>query len=261
MDHLDLLNAETDRFIAAVRQADGAAPVLSCPDWTADDLLWHLTEVHAYWAAILGTGAVTDQESEAVEAAKPSRPDDREATIALLVEGTAALISQLAARADEEPAYSWFPPDQTVGFTRRMQVHEATMHRVDAELAAGLPSAPISPEVAADGIAHGVEVMWGWWGTNPGFEFRPTSGIVELRASDGASWLVQPGRWGGTGQSGKEYDEPGAVLADEGNPAATVDGTVEELYRWLWGRGGEPAASGDDTALAALREARDQGMQ
>lgn len=194
MDHLDLLNAETDRFIAAVRQADGAAPVPSCPEWTADDLLWHLTEVHAYWAAILGTGAVTDQDSEAVEAAKPARPGDREATIALLVEETAALISQLAARADEEPAYSWFPPDQTVGFTRRMQVHEATMHRVDAELAAGLPSAPISPEVAADGIAHGVEVMWGWWGTNPGFEFRPTAGIVELRAADGASWLVQPGR-------------------------------------------------------------------
>ena len=35
-----------------------------------------------------------------------------------------------------------------------MQTHEATMHRVDAELAAGLPIGPINPEVAADGIDH-----------------------------------------------------------------------------------------------------------
>ena len=51
------------------------------------------------------------------------------------------------------------------------------------------------------------------------------------------------------------------VFADGGTPVATLTGTVEELYRWLWGRGPEPTASGDEAALAALRLAHAQGMQ
>ncbi len=261
MQHLDLINAETDRFIAAVRRAPADAPVPTCPAWTADDLLWHLTEVHAFWARIIADRALTDADAEAIEAAKPDRPEGREDVVRLLQDETAALIASLAARADAEPAWSWFPSDQTVGFTRRMQVHEATLHRVDAELAAGLPSAPIPHEVAADGIAHGVQVMWGWWGTNPGFVFHPAAGPVALVSTDGGSWLVQGGRWRGVGASGKQYDEPGAVLVTEGVPVGTLTGTAEALDRWLWGRGPEPAASGDQDALDALRAARDQGMQ
>lgn len=262
MDHLSLINAETDRFIAAIRQVDAATRVPTCPDWNADDLLWHLTDVHAFWAAILRTGARSDEESEAVEQTKPARPDDRETTIALLIDETAALVAELATRDDEQPAWSWFPPDQTVGFTRRMQVHEATMHRIDAELAAGLASAPIDAEVAADGVAHGIEVMLAWWGTNPGFALHPVAGAVRLHASDtGQQWLVQGGRWRGVGQSGKEYDEPGLAFVDGAEPAASLTGTAEELDRWLWGRGPEPAASGDTDSLDAVRAGWAAGMQ
>ncbi len=261
MDHLTVIHAETRRFIEVLRDVDPAAPVPTCPDWTVADLLWHFTDVHAFWAAILGTGAVTDEEQERVEESKPSRPDDPQAMIALLETETAALIAQLAARADDEPAWSWFATDQTVGFTRRMQVHEATMHRVDAEAAAGAASAPIAPEVAADGIAHAIEVMLAWWGTNPGFEFHPTAGVVEVRPSDAEPRLVVGGRWRGTGQSGKEYDEPGLAFVDAGEPVATLGGTAEEIDRWLWGRGPEPAATGDTVALDAVRAAQAQGMQ
>ena len=52
-----------------------------------------------------------------------------------------------------------------------------------------------------------------------------------------------------------------AVLVESGEPAATITGTAEELYRWLWGRGDEPASSGDAASLDALREAQAQGMQ
>lgn len=262
MEHLTLINTETDRFIAALRQVDADAPVPTCPEWTAGDLLWHLTEVHAFWAEILRSGARADEESEAIEARKPQRPSDREETIALLIDETAALVAELAAREDAEPAWSWFPSGQTVGFTRRMQVHEATMHRVDAELTAGLVPTPIPHDVAADGIAHGVEVMWGWWGTNPGFSFTPSAGIVQLVATDGGAWLIAGGRWRGVGrESGRQYDEPGAVLVENADPAATITGTAEELYRWLWGRADEPTASGDAASLDALRLARAQGMQ
>ncbi|HPZ48587.1 MAG TPA: hypothetical protein PLA44_01885, partial [Propionibacteriaceae bacterium] len=64
--------------------------------------------------------------------------------------------------------------------------------------------------------------------------------------------------WSGPGTS---YDEPSAVLIDDGAPFATVTGTAEELERWLWGRGVEPATSGDDATLAALRACRNADMQ
>ena len=261
MDHLQLIRNETARFIDVIRDVEPATPVPTCPEWTASELLWHLTDVHAFWARILASGALSDEDSEKVEEAKPARPSDPEAVITLLEAETAALVAELGVRQDAQPAWSWFATDQTVGFTRRMQVHEATMHRVDAETTAGVDSAPITAEVAADGIAHAVEVMLAWWGTNPGFEFHPGEGVVELRPSDAEPRLVVGGRWRGTGQSGKEYDEAGLVFASGAQPVASIGGTAEELYRWLWGRGPEPAASGDRTALAAVRAAQAQGLQ
>lgn len=261
MDHLALIQSETDRFIAALRGVDPQTPVPTCPKWTAADLLWHLTEVHAFWAHILASGAVTDEESDRVEAANPARLDDPAAVIGLLEDETAALVGQLATRADSQPAWSWFATDQTVGFTRRMQVHEATMHRVDAELTAGVESAPIAREVAADGIAHAIEVMLAWWGTNPGFEFQPSAGTVELRLSDAEPRFVIGGRWRGTGQSGKSYDEPGIAFTSGTEPVAVISGTAEEVYRWLWGRGPEPETTGDAEALDAVRAGQAQGVQ
>lgn len=98
-------------------------------------------------------------------------------------------------------------------------------------------------------------------GTLPGFVFTP-AGVVELAARDtGERWLMEPGRWTGTGQSGKKYDEPGVRMADAGTPAAFLDGTTDELARWLWGRGPEPEGGrGDESVLGALREARSAGM-
>lgn len=261
MDFLSVIDAESARFLDAVRRADPAAQVPTCAEWTAADLFWHLTEVHAFWAGILRTGAVTDEETEAVEAAAPARPEDADELTRLFAEQTAQLLVELARRQDEEPAWFWLATAKTVGSTRRMQAHEATMHRIDAELVAGLPSAPIAPELAADGIAHAVEVMWAWWGTLPGFEFVPVADAVELVATDLDHRIrVQAGRWRGVGASGKSYDEPGVVLTDRAT-AAELRGPAEELYRWLWGRGDEPlTSSGDPAALNALRAARNQGM-
>lgn len=264
-DHDAIIAAETARFAEALHAVDAAASVPTCPDWTAGDLAWHLTEVHAFWAGVLRSGATTDAEVEAVEAAKPPRPADRAATLALLETETAALLAELAARPDEQPAWFWLETDQTVGATRRMQAYEATMHRVDAELTAGLDPTRISTEVALGAIRHAFDVMWAWWGTLPGFTFTPVGGVVELATTDAEeSWSVEAGRWQGVGESGKSYDEPGARLTtavEAGEPAASVSGTAEQIALWLWGRGPEPTASGDEETLAALRAAQSCGMQ
>ncbi len=286
------IEEESDRFVRAIELADPAAPVPTCPDWTADDLLWHLTEVHAFWAGILATGALTDAEVEAVEAAKPDRPGDRGTMLALFRDQTSALLAQLTARDDAEPAWFWLDTDHSVGATRRMQAHEAVMHRIDAEMTAGVDSAPIAPDIAWAGVRHAVEVMWAWWGTVPGFEFTPAGGVVSLVATDiDGEYAVQPGRWRGVGESGKSYDvagiRPAAATAADGAAATAADdaaataadgaaasaadaglapiarltGTAEELDRWLWSRGPEPAASGDTETLEALRAGVAEGMQ
>lgn len=261
-DLMRAITAESDRFRAAIGLAPPDARVPTCPDWSADDLLWHLTGVHGFWAGILRSGAVTDPEAEAVEATRPQRPGDREAMLASFDRETEALLSELRRLPDDRPAWFWLDTAKTVGSTRRMQAHEALMHRIDAELTAGSSSAPVDPELAADGVAHALEVMWGWWGTVPGSVFLPVAGPVLLSdAGGGESWLVQPGHWVGVHASGKAFDVPGAVRAASGEPAASVHGSAEALDRWLWSRGPEPESSGDPASLAALRAAQAQGMQ
>lgn len=261
-DFMRAIAEESDRFVRAVGLSDPAAQVPSCPGWCSDDLLWHLTEVHAFWAAILREGVLTDEEAGRVEEAKPERPVAGSAMIELFREQTAALLAELNERRDGDRAWFWLSTAQTVGSTRRMQAHEALMHRVDAELTAGIDSAGFDPELAADGIAHAVEVMWAWWGTLPGVEFEPVAGAVKLVAADlDRSWGVLPGRWVGSPEPGRPVDQPAAILVSSDDARATVTGTAEQIDRWLWGRGPEPDMSGDEATLAALLDAQSQGMQ
>ena len=261
-DHTQVIRLETGRFAEAAAAADPGATVPSCPDWTAADLLWHLTEVHAFWAKVLSSGALSDEDAEAIEDEKPDRPGDVAGTLALLDAETEALLEQLDKRVDEQPAWSWFAPGQTVGFTRRMQTHEAVMHRVDAELVAGRTPTPIDAEVATDGVLHAIDVMYAWWGTLPGFTFEPADAVVALTLTDvSRTVLLRPGRWRGVGQSGKSYDEPGILRVTDLPPTAGFAGTAEEVDRWLWGRGTEPEADGDPAALDAVRAVQAVGIQ
>lgn len=190
------IKTESDRFGAVLAATDPASRVPTCPDWSALDLLKHLTQVHRFWAAVIGdrlSAAAIDE----YEKNRPGLPDDRGQLLELRREATADLLAALAGRDPSEPAWSWFPADQTVGFTWRMQTHEATMHRVDAELAAGTSISSIPPEVASDGIDHAIDVMWAWAPTDAE---RRVTGTIELKATDtGQSWFVNTIRWSGEG--------------------------------------------------------------
>ena len=193
MDRIAIIDAESQRLADVLSSTDPDARCPTCPDWTASDLLWHLTEVHYFWAGVLGQRVRSEAELPAVEQAKPERPSASADLVTLRAEATAALLRELANRGDAEPCWSWWPPDQTVGFTRRMQTYEATMHRVDAELTAGVPISPIADDVAAGAVDHAVDVMWGWM--PDGATYRVDS-VVELVATDtDARWLVEVGSW------------------------------------------------------------------
>ena len=257
MDRLAIVNAESDRFAAVLAECPADARVPCCPDWDARDLLWHLTEVHQFWTGVISSGARTDEDVEALE--EQERPDSLDELLARREEATAALIGQLVAHDDAEAVWSWFEADQTVGFTRRMQTYEATIHRVDAEQAAGLEVTAIAPEVAAGAVDHCVDVMW--WGWAPeGATYEPLS-VVELVATDtGDRWLVQLGHC--TGESeGEPYDYPRAGRADSGTPVATVSAPVHDLALWAWTRGHDVEITGDESGKRDIAALIDFGIQ
>ena len=74
IDFNEVLAANSNRFREVLAGVPAATRVPSCPDWAADDLLWHLTEVQSFWGTIVDQGLQTDEEVGAVTA--PGRPVD-----------------------------------------------------------------------------------------------------------------------------------------------------------------------------------------
>ncbi len=258
MDRLAIITAESQRFADVLSRTAADRHCPTCPDWTAADLLWHLTEVHLFWAAILQRRVLSESEIFAVEAAKPSRPETMADLLALRERATADLVHQLTERDDAEPCWSWWPPDQTVGFTRRMQTYEATMHRVDAELTAAVPVSPIADDVAAGAVDHVVDVMWGWM--PDGAAYR-TEAVVEFVAADtGQRWLVEAGRWSVRSADGDAAEGPRANRAHSGAPSATVTAPVVDLALWAWTRDGTVHISGAPESVCALNSVVAQGI-
>jgi uncharacterized protein (TIGR03083 family) len=250
MDAIAIISAEAQRFADVLAGAPADTRCPTCPDWNAADLLWHLTSVHFFWAGVLGSDARTESDIAAVEQAKPDRPEATSELLALRERATNALLEQLGRLDDAEPRWSWWPPDQTVGFTRRMQVYEATMHRVDAQLTAAQPVGSIGPDTAAGAVDHAVDVMWGWPADGAGYQARA---VVEFVPTDmDRHWLVE------VGQSAVG---PRALRATAGEPTATVRAPIEALALWAWTRGGTVEVTGDDASVAALDAVVTNGMQ
>ncbi|MTD16992.1 maleylpyruvate isomerase family mycothiol-dependent enzyme [Nakamurella sp. YIM 132087] len=258
---LDHLQRESARFAGLLGDTDPAAPVPSCPDWTASDLLWHLTEVQALWRTV-----VRDRlhGPAAAQAAAPDRPADHAELLALFAGTSRDLHLVLSDTPSATAVWTWADDeaDHSAGFVLRRQAHEVLVHRLDAELAAGAVT-PFDPALATDGIDEVLHVMYG--GYPPWADFAAGGGTGRVVATDtGRSWDLQLGRFTGTGpESGREFDEPTLLVVPGGRSAVdfTVSGTASELDRWLWNRPGDVAIDGDDAAVAVFREILAGGVQ
>jgi uncharacterized protein (TIGR03083 family) len=236
IDYLGHLARESALFGHAIDGTAAGTQVPSCPDWTAEDLLWHLGEVQWFWGTIVGQGV----DAEGAKALAPSRPEDRAALMDFYLGVSGELGTALASAAPESPAWTW-SDDKTVGFIIRRQAHEALIHRVDAELAAGHRRSHMDPALSADGADEALRIMYGgdlpdWGKLAPG-----DARTLRIEATDtGDSWFVTLGQFSGTDpEDQKAYDRPGiqVAAADPGTHAtATVRGTADDLDCWLWHR-------------------------
>ena len=220
-----------------------AARVPSCPDWDADDLLWHLTEVQWFWGEVVAGRPAGPPEEH------PERPGSREALLTFFDEVSDRLCSLLSTAGPYEQAWSW-ADEQTVGFTQRRQAHEAMIHRLDAELCAAASGGEVTAlpaDLAADGVAELVEVMYGGepptWGV-----FTPDGHLTALELTDTGHRLVVR----------TALDVAHLVRVEDDVPAdATVTGTAAHLDAWLWNRRDDSGieVSGSPEAYRAFRGA------
>jgi uncharacterized protein (TIGR03083 family) len=254
IDYLGHLARESALFGHALDGAASDARVPTCPDWDADDLLWHLGEVQWFWGTIVRRGV----DAEGAGALAQHRPETRAALMGFYLTASADLGTALAAARPEDPAWTW-SDDRTVGFIIRRQAHEALIHRIDAELTAGKRRSVMDPQLSSDGVDEALRIMYGGglpaWGTLAPDERR----TIRLRATDtGDSWFVTIGQFSGTDpDDNKSYDQDGIQVAPidpGGQAAAAVRSTADDLDCWLWQRPTDAPVerSGDSAVLSAF---------
>jgi uncharacterized protein (TIGR03083 family) len=255
MDYLEAIRAESARFGDVVRMLDPATAVPSCPGWTVADLTYHLAEVQDQWARVV-EGADGD------DIVSLSRPADGDLP-ATFDTASRRLVDALGGADPGTPCWSWHPQGHSVGWVLRRQTHEALIHRVDAELAAGLtPGPPSQAGLAADGVDEVLTVMLDGipaWGT-----FTPDGRLVRVRGEESlvvADLTFRLGRFQGTGpESGTQWDLTAAEGTDEGSDvdrAPVIEGPAWGLDLWLWGRGPLPAGvvtDADPALVEAFRQ-------
>jgi uncharacterized protein (TIGR03083 family) len=249
LDFLAHLRADSVRFREVLSGVDPSTEVPSCPGWDAAELLWHLSEVQNFWGAI-----VRDRLDDPDRAEALSRAADYEAQLAQFDACSTSLIDALAAASDDTAIWTWFPADQTTGFVRRRQAHEALIHRLDAEMTAGSVT-DLDPALATDGVLEVLEVMYSEVPPWASYELDGPTGRVAT-IDTGAEWLVQIGHWSGhSPDTGKTYQgETTLTLVEAGTPSFTVSGAARDLDAWLWNRTTitEVTRDGDISAFEAV---------
>ena len=147
---LECLAADYGRTRAVVAgNLDRLVP--SCPEWTVGDLVQHVGTVYLHKVATMRDGAVP--------APWPPPGLNDEEPVALLDRAYAELMEEFGRRDPEEFSPTWYDPDQTVGFWIRRMAQETVIHRIDAELGADPPIAPIPDDLAIDGIDELLKII------------------------------------------------------------------------------------------------------
>lgn len=242
--YLDCLATDYGLLRAAAASASLSAPVPSCPGWTVADLTAHVGQVYLHKAVVMRDGKWPD----------PWPPEDLAgaAPLAVLDRGYREVTAEFASRSPDDPALTWYGPEQTVGFWIRRMAQETVVHRMDAQLAAGEPLTPAPDDLAIDGVDEALKRFLEYGAAEWPEEYAAVEG--HLAGAEGAgtvvvsagpaSWTVRP--------------TPISVsVTDGGDEAAraVVSAAPDAMLGWLWGRAGADAitVTGDPAWAAYLR--------
>lgn len=211
--------------MAAAASVEGMlhAPVPPCPDWTGRDLVRHLGGVHR-WATGVVAGPRTEPWDVDLDDVVGEWPDDG-ALVAWFQEGCDALVAALRAAPADLDCWTFLRAPTPLTMWSRRQMHETTVHRVDAELAAGVPVTRPEGTVAADGID---ELLTCFITRRAGRlrADRPCSLVVRCPDAD-REWVVHIG----AGPVVTDVVPPG-----DGHGDCVAEGPAADAYLALWNR-------------------------
>lgn len=230
--YLEHLEADLPRMLAAVDKAGLDASVPGAPAWTVADLVRHVAAVFEHKILAIETG-------ERPPEFKQDDPD----LVGWLTDAHARLLVALQSKPVDAQVWTWYPPEQTVGFWWRRMAQELMVHRIDAEQAAAVPPL-IDEDLALDGIDELLMVFM--TGFEEEDEVDGEGEVIEVRTEDGQ----------GTWQLTLHPTEVTSVRGAPATPDAIITSTADELLLWIWGRGElDPAAvSGGRPALEKFLE-------
>jgi uncharacterized protein (TIGR03083 family) len=245
--YLELLERDGTRLVAVARVAELEAPIPTCPGWTVGDCLIHVAEVYQHKIACIRLGRSPGAD---YQQAPPGGVD----AFAWFDASLLVLVDELRARGPAAPAYSWWPPDQSVGFWYRRMAQETAVHRLDIEDGAGTPT-PLDADLALDGIDEVLDpFLADDWADVTADEW----GDVDPQAGAGKSIVVRSGdrAWRSTLQADAIPIERLDPAAPSTSGDATVVGDPESVLLWLFGRRGDDVVelAGDPDVLIAFRD-------
>jgi uncharacterized protein (TIGR03083 family) len=216
LDHLALLSDDLDRFASAVESGPPEAPIAGCPGWTLIELGEHLGEVHRWVLGALALGAPPAGHDDPA-------PSDSVALAEWLRAGSARLLDALLSLDPNVPTWHPFPvAPKVAGLWRRRQAQEASVHRWDAERAAGLHPT-IDPTFATDGVDEYFTVMLPRLLLREGRR-TPSSRLAVVATDTATRWVVD-------GSTGLPALLPSGVEAE-----AEIRGDAAAVLLRLWGR-------------------------
>lgn len=143
------LDAEAARLADVVRRTDPKHRVPTCPEWTFTQLTGHVGMGLRWAAVIVEQRATRWLPQERIDDRDP--PDGADAQADWLLAGARRLGAAVRECGPSTRVWTW-SREQSAGFWLRKLSHETVIHRMDAELAVGLPVS-LAPDVAADGVS------------------------------------------------------------------------------------------------------------
>ena len=239
---------------AALTVADPVERVPSCPAWTAAELALHIAHTYLHKVQAIREGALPEHWPP---------PGLDPSPLVALDEAYAALIETFDAHRHGDAAATWHGPDQTVGFWIRRMCHESVVHRVDAELVAGLELAPIPDDIAQDGVYEFLTLFLAFmseiWPDHYADALADADPRPVAIAAGGRAWTVTAKP---AGVSVGEFLVPDES-AYERNEAARISGEPGDMLLWLWGRMDERVvrSTGDPRLVAQFTEIRKRGTR
>jgi len=250
-DHIGHVADAGERLAAAVDRTSPGTPEPSCPGWTVDELVRHVGGVHRWATATLAQRRAAPFPPAEQEAFFEAAPHERDALLAWFRNGCAGLLHVLSTAPIDTECWAFLPAPSPLGFWARRQAHETTVHRVDAELAAGDSSA-VDADLAADGVD---ELLTGFLARARGrLVADPPRTLVVRSADTGHGWRIriEPDRRV-VERIGQRTGEP----ADDPMADCALTGPAADLYLLLWNRRGPEAVevSGDRAVLDLWRRA------